>query len=57
MIRVAIAGDAKPIADLCIELGYKTSKEEVDRRLKTALDDDSNLVYVAEVEGKVLGWL
>ena len=57
MIRVAIAEDAEPIAGLCIQLGYKTSKDEIQVRLKEALKDDQNAIYVAEVEGKILGWL
>jgi len=57
MIRIAAANDADPIAGLCIQLGYKTSNEEVQSRLKEALVDDQNMVYVAEVDGKILGWL
>ena len=56
-IRVASENDAKAIADLCIQFGYKTSKEEVEFRLKKALEDDCNRVYVADVVGKILGWL
>ena len=57
MVRAADANDAKPITELCIQLGYKTSKEEVEARLKKALEDVCNEVYVAEVDGKILGWL
>jgi N-acetylglutamate synthase-like GNAT family acetyltransferase len=57
MIRTADVNDAKPIAELCTQLGYRTSKEEVKIRLEKALADARSEVYVAEVDGKVLGWL
>lgn len=57
MVRIAGVDDANPITELCTQLGYKTSKEEVEVRLRRALEDDSNEVYVAEVDGKILGWL
>lgn len=57
MVRIAHVNDANPITELCIQLGYKTSREEVEVRLRRALEDDSNEVYVAEVDGKILGWL
>ncbi len=57
MVRIAEVNDAKPITELCAQFGYKTSKEEVEIRLKKALEDDRNEIYVAEVDGKILGWL
>jgi N-acetylglutamate synthase-like GNAT family acetyltransferase len=57
MVRIADVNDTNPITELCTQLGYKTSKEEVEMRLKKALEDDCNEVYVAEVDGKILGWL
>ena len=57
MVRVADVDDANPITELCTQLGYKTSREEVEVRLKRALEDDCCEVYVAEVDGKILGWL
>ncbi len=56
-VRAAVESDAGSIAELCIQLGYKTSKEEVEPRLKKALEDDRNITCVAEVDGKILGWL
>jgi GNAT superfamily N-acetyltransferase len=56
-VRVAVQSDAGSIADLCIQLGYDTSKEEVEPRLKKALGDERNITCVAEVDGKTVGWL
>lgn len=57
IIRIANEGDAEHIANLCVQLGYKTSKDEVKLRLRNAFDDKHNVIYVAEVDQKVLGWL
>jgi len=57
MIRVAIAEDAESIAGLSLQLGYKTSKDEMQVRLNDAFIDDQNAIYVAEVDGKILGWI
>lgn len=57
MIRAAVITDAASIADLCAQLGYKSSKEDIEQRLKKVMDDNRDVVFVAEADGKVIGWL
>jgi N-acetylglutamate synthase-like GNAT family acetyltransferase len=57
MIRIADANDSKQITRLCIQLGYETTVEEVKNRLRRAFNDDYCEVYVAEIDGKISGWL
>ncbi len=57
-IRLARAGDAKPIALLCHQLGYPATQEEVQRRLAQIQQDEGQVVYVAELaERQVVGWV
>ncbi len=57
-IRSANARDAEDIATLCHQLGYPSSQEQVERRLRQIQQDESHAVYVAErYGGRVVGWV
>lgn len=57
-IRLASAEDAERIAALCQQLGYPSSREQVQRRLHQLEQDEDHAVYVAErPDGCVVGWV
>jgi len=56
-IRPARAGDAPRLADLCGQLWYPTTVEQVEQRLAQIQAGDHRCVYVAEVDGAVAGWI
>jgi predicted N-acetyltransferase YhbS len=57
MIRAARASDAAAIARLSAQLGYPTSIEETEARLRDVLKRRDGAVLVAEDEGDVVGWI
>jgi GNAT superfamily N-acetyltransferase len=57
-IRLARASDAERITELCLQLGYPASRQEVERRLGRILQEDQHAVYVAQTSGEyVVGWV
>ena len=57
-IRVARAGDAVALADLCTQLGYPSTPAEVAARLEHILGDPDHVVFVADLtEGGVAGFV
>lgn len=56
-IRTATASDAAQLARLSEQLGYPVAGEVLAERLRRAIARTDQLVIVAEVEGKVAGWL
>ena len=54
VIREPAAGDEADIAALMTELGYPSTASEIPARL-AALSDGSSSVWVAELEGRVVG--
>ena len=57
IVRSACAGDTERIAVLSQQLGYPESQEEVQRRLNQIQQDQQHAVYVAELSGRVVGWV
>jgi len=56
-VRAFREGDAESVADLCTQLGYRTSTSEVERRLQEA-GDNGHAVFMAESpDGRVVGWV
>jgi GNAT superfamily N-acetyltransferase len=55
-IRPATSADREPIAALSHQLGYPSSPEEIDRRLAALAERAEEAVWVAELEGEVVGW-
>ena len=63
-VRPATAADAERLAALATELGYPSSREEIQARLTPLESDADHLVAVAEVQaeqdgedGRVVGWI
>src|SRR5580765_2920716 len=57
IVRPAAIGDAHEIAHLSGQLGYPVAGEAMAHRLKSALARNDQLLLVAEIGGKVGGWL
>ena len=58
VLRSAHVSDAAALARLSGQLGYPSSPEEIELRLRDVLDRPSGgAVFVAEDEGEVAGWL
>ena len=57
-IRLARPEDAEALAKLADQLGYSSTVEQVRRRFEAlAKNSDENAVFVAEADGKILGWV
>ncbi|MEZ4792345.1 MAG: GNAT family N-acetyltransferase [Gelidibacter sp.] len=56
-IRNATMDDAKHIAELSAELGYPSSKEDTQSRLKKMLTSPDHCIYVAMEGDDVIGWV
>jgi ribosomal protein S18 acetylase RimI-like enzyme len=56
-IRRAVAADAEPVAGLVTELGYPTSAGQMERRLDAILDDQGYRTWVADEDGRVVGFV
>lgn len=56
-IRPAIPADSSKLAGLTTQLGYPSSPEEAEERLRDLASRPDNVVLVAEVEGEVTGWI
>jgi len=57
LIRPAIPTDAADIADLCGQLGYPSTTIEVARRLRQIQTWQGHAMFVAENNGRVVGWV
>ncbi|MGA8102695.1 MAG: GNAT family N-acetyltransferase, partial [Candidatus Acidiferrales bacterium] len=51
ILRHARLEDAARIAELCGQLGYPSTREQLDRRLHQVVAHDGNAVMVAETRG------
>ena len=56
-IRIATAADAEGIAQLSEQLGYPSTAEETIQRLRAVCRYSEHAVYVAEAEGRLVGWI
>ena len=57
-IRLARLEDAGALANLAGQLGYPATVEQTRRRFEgLGQKPDDNAVFVAEVDGKILGWV
>jgi N-acetylglutamate synthase-like GNAT family acetyltransferase len=57
-IRLARLEDAEALAKLAEQLGYPSTGEQVRRRFEILAEkSDENAVFVAEADGKILGWV
>ncbi|MFZ1081362.1 MAG: GNAT family N-acetyltransferase, partial [Candidatus Kryptoniota bacterium] len=56
-IRQATLADADRITELCVQLGYKATCENVLHRIQKIMDKGDTVVFVAEEDGFVNGWI
>jgi GNAT superfamily N-acetyltransferase len=57
-VRAATIKDASRISQLSAQLGYSTSPEDVERRLRLSGQNPENVIYVATLpDGHVMGWI
>ena len=56
-IRVAEMNDAAALAQLMCELGYETTKPEMQMRMERIAADDCYRTFVAVLDGKVCGMI
>jgi GNAT superfamily N-acetyltransferase len=56
-IRSACTADAAALADLCTQLGYPASSQEIVERLAALDRRADSAIYVAEVGQQVIGWV
>lgn len=56
-IREAVAADSNAVAELSIQLGYPVTPEQINFRMAEIRKDNSQIVLVAEPDGKVRGWI
>lgn len=57
IIRIASTADAEQIAQLCGQLGYPATSSETEERLRAVSRSSEHVVYVAEVGGRLVGWI
>ena len=57
IIRNAEIKDSESITELSNQLGYEALNSDLQNRLKTILEHPDNCIYVATVNGKVIGWI
>jgi GNAT superfamily N-acetyltransferase len=56
-IRSAEIEDALDLSCLSLQLGYENSIRDFQDRLSKLLVDDTNALFVAVLNGKVVGWI
>ena len=58
-VRFAVLQDAKAIADVASGLGYesKTAKDLMIKRLGRLLESKNDKIWIAEINGQLIGWL
>ncbi|MBL0182682.1 MAG: GNAT family N-acetyltransferase [Chitinophagaceae bacterium] len=56
-LREATGNDSASIAELCGQLGYKTSGEKMQQRLSGLVNNSDHCVFVATVDQTVVGWI
>jgi ribosomal protein S18 acetylase RimI-like enzyme len=54
-IRPAELHDAEPLAELIHQLGYPTNGDVIRQRLQDLFSDANNHVFVAQMDGKIVG--
>lgn len=58
VIRPARTGDTAALAELCGQLGYPATLQQIATRLSTIMTNDAGCIFVAEDrQGNVAGWL
>lgn len=56
-IRAARDEDAPAMTELCGQLGYPSTVENIRHRAQRAAQDSFRQIFVAELSGSVIGWI
>jgi hypothetical protein len=56
-VRLARKDDVERAAELATQLGYRSTPEEMRRRLAQVGWVEDHAIYVAELYGRVVGWI
>lgn len=56
-IRTVQEKDAKEVSQLSGQLGYPTSMEKTVETIRRINADNYQIIFVAELDGKVVGWI
>ncbi len=56
-VRPATVHDAEGIARLSDQVGYPSTDEEIARRLAQVIGHTTHAVYIAESDGRLIGWV
>ena len=57
IIREATPADVPALVPMCKQLGYETTAESVKRQLRRIQSDPEGQVFIAEFEGRPVGWI
>ncbi|XZF14784.1 GNAT family N-acetyltransferase [Chitinophagaceae bacterium MMS25-I14] len=57
IIRLATIGDASAISELSEQLGYNISETDTRKYMELIRNNNNDVVYVAELNGAVAGWM
>ncbi|MTI71586.1 MAG: GNAT family N-acetyltransferase [Firmicutes bacterium] len=57
VIRGVEKKDAKYLLNLSIQLGYSVSYEKLEKHMNKIIGDDDHIIYVAQNNEKVVGWI
>jgi len=55
-VRPMAAHDLAQVAELSDQLGYPVTSQELERRFSTIAREKTQALFVAEAEGRVVGW-
>ena len=56
-IRPVTLDDVAALVPLCEQLGYRSTAQQVDARLRRVVGSRSHAVFAAEVDGRIAGWI
>lgn len=56
-VRPAVLDDVPRVTALCVQLGYPSREEDVERRLRWLQQSDTDTVLVAVLDDRVVGWI
>jgi GNAT superfamily N-acetyltransferase len=57
LVRAARLEDAERLAELAGQLGYPTTPQQIRERFKSIAGDREQALFVAELQGEVIGWV
>jgi GNAT superfamily N-acetyltransferase len=56
-VRPATVDDVAALVPLCEQLGYPSTAYQVDTRLRRVFGSGNQAVFVAEIDGHIIGWI